>query len=551
MEQQPSPKRSRLDGVYTVRRRLSQVADPATQLPAATPLPYAFPPLPPASPSELLQSMTAPLPASTAPPPLPPPGPSGLLRSMAAPLPASTAPPPLLTHTRGVTTPDAVPQPITRSIAVPAPPPANALLAPPPFFPLPPATATTLSLPRGIPVHTTSPPPTIIGTSAAPATANPQHPVLTKPAVAVPVAPLPPLVLAPLVPTVITRMLTRLTNSNLEIAAAYNALPPPGGARNSSVAFPAELEVLLESSGLTAPVVPDIAAAVAPSGAVPRLFETRVMAPTDAGYADVVKSMGRGFVVQEVFSVHNIFREHMFRAKAAEIACSTPTGEANITKMWHTPKPGALAHILNTGINVACASVNNFFGRAACFARDPMKANDYSYARGTEELRVMLFCSVALGTAKQFETGKYDRTLIAAPPGFHSVHGNIRRAPEDVVYDNNQILVTHAVVYIFNDPKLELTTPIAVGTDQIVYVTWSLAEFFGKIQARTVVDSSEFREIRRLTGKLLTGKLTPEEYIAETSRVIKAEAPATLLNQLKEELRKCTLTPAGAAAATH
>jgi hypothetical protein len=339
-------------------------------------------------------------------------------------------------------------------------------------------------------------------------------------------------------------MLTRLTNSNLEVAAAYNALPSPGGARNSSVAFPAELDVLLESSGLAAPVVPDIAAAAAPSSAVPRLFETRVMAPTDAGYADVVKSLGRGFVVQEVFSVHNIFREHMFRAKAAEIACSTPAGDANIIKAWHTPKRGSLAHILNTGINVAHASLNNFFGRAACFARDPMKANDYSHARGTEELRVMLFCSVAMGTAKRFETGKFDRTLVAAPPGFHSVHGNIRRAPEDVVYDNNQILVTHAVVYIFNDPALELTTPIVIGTDHTVYVTWSLAEFFSKIQARTTLDSPEYKEVRTLTGMLLRGKLTPEGYIAETSRVIKADAPATLLEQLKEELRKCVLTPA-------
>lgn len=309
-----------------------------------------------------------------------------------------------------------------------------------------------------------------------------------------------------------------------------------------------------------------------------RSFTTRVLTPSEYGNVIGQSGMGEGFHVETVIEITNSMQEYMLLLKQIEIIASILrltaqakhdllestllsklTGSnheerdkvletANSKRLFHCTQPESVIPILENGFDLTKAKDKCFFGKALYFTNDPMKANDYSHARGNNQaIRVMLVCEVLMGRCEEFEMGRFDRERVKASEGFHSVQGFIRRAHEFVVYNKNQVYVSHVVLYRFTKPDLELAvamnTPPTVNT-QVVFITAALSEFFGKLETRAGPPGSEnYVQIRRVITQFLRQQITPEILLSECTRILKASPPANMLERIKSEIAKCKLSP--------
>lgn len=293
---------------------------------------------------------------------------------------------------------------------------------------------------------------------------------------------------------------------------------------------------------------------------------TRVSAP-----------FGPGFDVVKIVEVKDALAEHRFRGGVAAVyarqrerhgdaAAAMPSTKhmlqqllrqlnedeaamsypelANVTSCLHTTKASALLSVLSKGLDPRLAK-RGFFGQGLYFTEDPMKANDYSEVKGDPHaLRIMLWCQIVRGHAKAFEVGRFDRDLVIEPEGFDSVEGFIRRGTEYVVYGADRAIITHVIIYRMTDTQLETTPSFALPpgvSGQIVYITASLSEFFGKLQQRATQEQQV--PLKRLIASLLKRNMTVQEFLAQVSNMLKAAPPADLEQKLTDELAKCKLPP--------
>lgn len=253
-----------------------------------------------------------------------------------------------------------------------------------------------------------------------------------------------------------------------------------------------------------------------------------------------------GFSVQNVYAVQNAFRTMQFTVRCKEIeALRAPDGDANVRELWHSTKLCNIENILQFGLKSQRAN-RGFFGHGIYFTDDPMKANDYCPDKGNpDSVRVMLRCSVALGRTMEYEVGRFDRDLVDPPGDCHSVTGFIRRSAEFSVYNNTQVLVTHVIFYRFTDPALELTPSFSLPpsvSGQIVYITTSLSEFFGKLQMRASTQEAA-AELKRAIASLLKRTDTVDQFLARVSETLKAAPPEDLKGKIETEITKCRLPP--------
>ena len=312
--------------------------------------------------------------------------------------------------------------------------------------------------------------------------------------------------------------------------------------------YPKELNMLLQSCGMSGmddnvPDEPSVASSMH------RLFDGELLPQSHPEAKEVTKDMDSDFQVAGVFRVFNKFRSMAFQVQAAQVMTLSKERDANIQTLWHCTKMSSVVPILNLGMDVAHSNSSGFFGKGLYFTSDPMKANDYCGDKGSpHKLRAVLRCQVALGKCKEFELGCFDRSLVTVPPGFQSVMGYIRRGPEYVVYSNNQVLVTHVIIYRFLDPKRELAPcmnhpPNVNG--QVVFITAALSEFFSKLHARAgSPGSSNHSHIRKAIALLLRSQITPEHFIQIVGGILKAASPEGLVDKLKADLAKCKLPTA-------
>lgn len=252
------------------------------------------------------------------------------------------------------------------------------------------------------------------------------------------------------------------------------------------------------------------------------------------------------FHIEKIYEIENKPKAAMFAAQCDFISQQLGGADPNKIQGYHVTKSEDLDKLLDNGLDTAL-SQRGFYGRAISIAADIHKANDYSKFKGDPiAVRTMLICSVAVGKTKEFEIGRFDRDLVIAPPGFHSIKGFIRRGFEYGIYNNNQVLITHIITYKYLDTIGELA-PIgnlpANTTGTIVYITASLSEFFSKLQSRGS-DNTQNNLIKRYIGLLLKRWIEPEEFISHIETVLNATAPANLLGKIKTELAKCHLPTA-------
>lgn len=279
-------------------------------------------------------------------------------------------------------------------------------------------------------------------------------------------------------------------------------------------------------------------------------FHVRILPPKEC--AKMAADFGEGFNVVKIVQVINPETYDKFKAQQRLMAKTNGGIIPHEAITYHTPKTEDIEKICALGLEYRIAQ-RGFFGKGIYSTPDPMKANDYSDKKGNPEaVRAMLRCQVTVGRTKEFDIGRFDRDLYMEPEGYDSTKGFIRRASEYVVYNSDRINVTHIVFYKFGDSVLELTPSTALPpnvTGQIVYITASLSEFFGKLQQRAGPPTClEYVAIRRLIGQLLKSQLSVDAFMAEVSKVLKAVPPADLGDRMRTELAKCRLPPPQTAA---
>jgi len=247
-----------------------------------------------------------------------------------------------------------------------------------------------------------------------------------------------------------------------------------------------------------------------------------------------------GFNSIAVFAINNPDVTAHFHIQSASIARQNG-GNANIISGYHCTSTKAVRVILENGFNIALSRFG-FFGKGADFAKSVVKANDSSPKKGNPNAtRLMLICDVALGKPEEFEIGRFDRELVNAPEGCHSVCGFTRRDYEYVVYNQNQVCPRYLVFYTFTNTALEMEKPTNIPPNvkgQVVFITPVLSEFFGKLQKCLPMQELI---IKRLIGCLLRQDIDVSQFIHKVSTVLGASPPASLEGSLNAELIKCKL----------
>jgi hypothetical protein len=274
-------------------------------------------------------------------------------------------------------------------------------------------------------------------------------------------------------------------------------------------------------------------------------------------FAEIAEEFAEpGFEVHSIIEVQNSVLLTRYRARMAALRAMR-RGNVNERIAYHTTK-GDPHYICQKGLDYRRAK-HGFFGKGLYAAEDPMKANDYSSAKGNPTaLRMMLRCKVLLGMSKEFEVGRFNRDLFMEPEGFDSVTGFIRRNYEYVLYSSDHIYISHIVFYRFTDTVLEMTPSFALPPNvngQIFYISDSLNKFFGELQQRGSPDQQV--HIKRLIAALLNRTISVQDFIKQTSTILNATAPDDMLVKLSAALAQCNLPPStvpasggGAAAAS-
>ena len=241
---------------------------------------------------------------------------------------------------------------------------------------------------------------------------------------------------------------------------------------------------------------PAQAAAIAPTAASAepafQTIHTKREVPQEEWAGIFGGPLDPGFHIETIYEIENKPKAAMFAAQCDFISQQLGCADPNRIQGYHVTKTEDLDQLLNYGLDTAL-SQRGFYGKAISIAADMQKANDYSKFKGDPiAVRTMLLCSVAVGKTKEFEIGRFDRDLITAPTGFHSIKGFIRRGFEYGIYNNNQVLITHMITYKYFNTNEEVA-PIrnlpANTTGNVAYITAHLSEFFSKIESRGANDT--------------------------------------------------------------
>jgi hypothetical protein len=277
----------------------------------------------------------------------------------------------------------------------------------------------------------------------------------------------------------------------------------------------------------------------------PQLFHVLPLLTVDPDFKCIKSEFDEPFSIVGIYSVTNDLLSCQYAARRSATEVLRGPSQLNEKVAFHVTK-GGLFNICQFGLDPRF-SQKGFFGRGIHVALEPMKANDYSVHKGNPSVvRVMLRCKVLQGVSREFELGRFDRSLVMEPPNTDSVLGFLRRGTELAFYTSDRVLVTHIILYKFTDTVLEtapcLTVPPTV-TGNVVYITATLSEFFSAMHHRAgPASSGPYIAIRALIARLLKMDILVPQFLAEASVILKAPAPLYLEAKLEAELAKCRLS---------
>ena len=235
------------------------------------------------------------------------------------------------------------------------------------------------------------------------------------------------------------------------------------------------------------------------------------------------------FRIERIRTIINPFRDALWQTKRQSLE------QANVRRLFHSPNDVGLGNILNTGLDVGHSRIG-FFGKGIYFCDNPINCNKFNRKRGTPSVeRTMLVCAVILGNQNVFPHNEFQRELVSAPAGYHSVIGNIRRFPEYVVYQNCQVLITHVITYTIPNVSFERTiVQINLRVDALVSPV--VLDFFGKLRRRM---PDRNLQLKWLFLRYLKSVISVEHFVHELEQMVSDPAPPTIAERLRDELPKC------------
>ena len=159
---------------------------------------------------------------------------------------------------------------------------------------------------------------------------------------------------------------------------------------------------------------------------------------------------------------------------------------------------------------------------------------------------MMLECSVWYSpeVCAQYEIGHFDRERTLQYDKICAA-GLIRHAREYAYYDPRDVIIDRVIFYRCKDavadglPMAYMMPPVPAGGVTVVYITASLSEFFGKLNARIGGDPVKELELKRAIGDFLRRRSTTLVFVEMVKVLLGASSiPADLCTKLDAELAK-------------
>ena len=293
-----------------------------------------------------------------------------------------------------------------------------------------------------------------------------------------------------------------------------------------------------------------LSAAAAAASAPPRITNPRTAIPLYRGtlvpQEDWEKvfpgiTTTQGFVVGRICTVENPVADLRWRAQCISMGCKAGQTTVPFYRLLHATPTNNIASILNDGLDVKRASAG-FFGKGIYFANDISKANMHSHCVGNPNItRTMFVCNVALGRIKHYEMGYFDRSKTAPPEEYDSVSGFVRKELEYVVYNNDQVNITHVITYKFPDTAMETIPQPVVSNYNIALIPSGLSEFINKL-VKNCSSPEQTIDVKKTIGMLLKKMLTTVEFVQRIEQLFGLKSPPDLVERLNSELSKCNIS---------
>jgi hypothetical protein len=205
----------------------------------------------------------------------------------------------------------------------------------------------------------------------------------------------------------------------------------------------------------------------------------------------------------------------------------------NVQTVFHATRIENLQSICIKGIDTRMSAAGNF-GRGfygALGPEGPFHANKFSKKFGKPgEIRVLLYCKVLAGNMYVVPKGEACRSLVCEPDGYQSVLGELSNGQELVIYNNNNICVTHFILYRVHDVSYELSLGYKPNPAQV------LASIFGKLISRAIYIKEQEKIIVQISD-ITCKRISFTEFVDNINTLQDGFKDLSILHILKDTLK--------------
>ena len=206
----------------------------------------------------------------------------------------------------------------------------------------------------------------------------------------------------------------------------------------------------------------------------------------------------------------------------------------NIQSVFHATSIENLKSICIKGIDIRMSASGNFghgfYG--ALGPQGPFHANKFSKKFGKpDEIRVLLYCKVLAGNMYVVPKGEARRNFVCEPDGYQSVLGELSNGQELVIYNNNNICVTHFILYQVHDVSYELSLGYKPNSVQV------LASIFGKLISRGMYIKEQEKIIAQISD-LICKRISFDVFVENINTLQDGFKDLSCIHILKDTLQK-------------
>lgn len=158
-----------------------------------------------------------------------------------------------------------------------------------------------------------------------------------------------------------------------------------------------------------------------------------------------IETIGAGIEIKAIEQIKNPLIEDAYEAMKSIIARQCLGSNPNERELFHGTSDKAIQGITDHGFDDRYFSTKGRWGHGAYFADNPKKSHKYAHSDPNDQTRVIFYAKVLLGIPSIKTTD--DKTLVSAPPDYHSVQGTGGAYEEYIVYRYGQALPYLKITY--------------------------------------------------------------------------------------------------------